>query len=363
MAAVTEYQCPNCGGEIEFDANLQKMKCSYCGSDFDVATLKAYDEDLKTQQPDSINWNMPTDSWAEGESEGLSGYECQNCGAEIVGEETTGTVDCPYCGNHVILKGKFSGQLRPDLIIPFKLDKNMAKQGLTKHLKGKFFLPKVFKDENHIDEIKGIYVPFWLFDTDVDASIRYKATRVRNWRSGNYRYTETQYFSVIREGFIAFDNIPADGSSKMADDLMESIEPFTISDAVDFQTAYLSGYFADKYDVSADQCITRVNERVKSSAETNFKKTVTGYSSVVTESSYINAHNGKAKYALYPVWILNTTYKGEKFVFAMNGQTGKFVGNLPCDKLAFWRFCGISTVVSSAIIYVIMYVLRMLGYI
>ena len=127
MAAVTEYQCPNCGGEIEFDANLQKMKCSYCGSDFDVATLKAYDEDLKTQQPDSINWNMPTDSWAEGESEGLSGYECQNCGAEIVGEETTGTVDCPYCGNHVILKGKFSGQLRPDLIIPFKLDKNMAK--------------------------------------------------------------------------------------------------------------------------------------------------------------------------------------------------------------------------------------------
>ncbi len=364
MAAVTEYQCLNCGGEIEFDANLQKMKCSYCGSEFDVETLKAYDADLKNQQPDNMNWDMPTDSWAEGETDGLSGYECKNCGAEIVGDsQTTGTVDCPYCGNHVILKGQFSGELRPDLIIPFKLDKKMAKEGLNNHLKGKHFLPKIFKDQNHIDEIKGIYVPFWLFDTDVNASIRYKATRVRSWRSGDYRYTETQYYSVLREGFIAFDNIPADGSSKMADDLMESIEPYNIAEAVDFQTAYLSGYFADKYDVTAQQCITRANERVKHSTEENFKKTVTGYSSVITENSYINTNNGRAKYALYPVWILNTTYNGEKYVFAMNGQTGKFVGNLPCDKAAFWRFWGILTGALSVATYGVMFVLKMLGFI
>lgn len=50
-----------------------------------------------------------------------------------------------------------------------------------RHLRGKRLLPKVFKDQNHIDEIKGIYVPFWLFDTDADADIRYRATKVRSW--------------------------------------------------------------------------------------------------------------------------------------------------------------------------------------
>lgn len=361
MGTVMEYQCPCCGGEIEFNSDLQKMKCSYCNSSFDVETLKAYDEDLKTQQPDNMQWETKKDEWSGEEVENLSTYICQGCGAEIVGEGTTGTVDCPYCGNHVILKGKFAGSLKPDLIIPFKLNKQMAKDGLNNHIKGKHFLPKVFKDQNHIDEIKGIYVPFWLFDTDVDASIRYKATRVRRWSDRNYHYTETQYFSVLREGDIAFVNIPADGSSKMPDDLMESIEPYNISEAVDFQTAYLSGFFADQYDVPAEQCIIRANERVKRGTEDSFKATVTGYTSVTTESSSVRLHNGKAKYALYPVWILNTTYNGQRYTFAMNGQTGKFVGNLPFDKAAYWRCFGILTGVLSVVGCGLMYLLNILG--
>lgn len=361
MATVMEYQCPCCGGEIEFNPDLQRMKCSYCGSDFDVETLKAYDEDLKTQKPDNMQWDNRKDAWSDNETENLVGYECSSCGAKIIGEGTTGTVDCPYCGNHVILKGKFSGDLRPDLIIPFKFNKQMAKDGLNKHLRGKHFLPKIFKDQNHIDEIKGIYVPFWLFDADVNASIRYKTTSVRHWVDSRYKYTETKYFSVLREGSISFDNIPADGSSKMPDDLMESIEPYNISEAVDFQTAYLSGYMADRYDVTSEQRITRANERVKKSTEECFKNTVSGYNSVITESSSINLSNGKSKYALYPVWILNTTYKGEKYIFAMNGQTGKFVGNLPLDKGAYFRFWGILTAVLSTATYGVMFLMRLFG--
>ncbi|MEE1282887.1 MAG: hypothetical protein UHK60_11685 [Acutalibacteraceae bacterium] len=361
MGTVMEYKCPCCGGEIEFNSDIQKMSCSYCGSEFDVETLKAYDEDLKNQKPDDMQWNTQKDPWSGAETENLSNYVCNSCGAEIIGEGTTGTVDCPYCGNHVILKGKFAGDLRPDLIIPFKLNKQMAIDGLNNHLKGKHFLPKVFKSQNHIEEIKGIYVPFWLFDTDVDASIRYLATKVRHWHDRNYYYTETAYFSVLREGNITFDNIPADGSSKMPDDLMESIEPYDLSEAVDFQTAYLSGYMADRYDVTAEQSITRTNERVKTSTEENFKKTVKGYVSVTTENSSIRTSNGKAKYALYPVWILNTTYKGEKYIFAMNGQTGKFVGNLPLDKGAYWRCFGILTGILSVVSYGIIFLMNLMG--
>ena len=191
-------------------------------------------------------------------------------------------------------------------------------------------MPGAFKTEHHIDEIKGVYVPFWLFDADVDANIRYRATKIRKWRVGDYDYTETKFYAIYRSGSMGFQMVPVDGSSKMADDLMESIEPFDFSDAVDFQTAYLSGYFADRYDVTEEQSIDRANERIKNSTESAFRATVTGgYTSVITESRQVNLHNSKAKYALYPVWLLNTTWQGKKYTFAMNGQTGKFVGDLP----------------------------------
>ena len=259
------------------------------------------------------------------------------------------------------MMGNFSGALKPDLIIPFKLDKNAAKEGLSRHLMGRRLLPRVFKSQNHIDEIKGVYVPFWLFDTDVNAQMRYKAKKVRRWSDDDYDYKETKYFAVSRGGDIAFENVPVDGSSKMADDLMESIEPYNLADAVKFRTAYLAGYLADKYDVDAKASVERANERVKSSTESAFANTVQGYDDFSLESGSVRFKNGKAKYALYPVWLLNTTWNGNRYTFAMNGQTGKFVGNLPVDKAAAAKwFFGLMGGIGLGL-YALAWVLRLLG--
>ena len=349
MAEILQCKCPCCGGKIEFDSSIQKMKCPYCDTEFDMETLASYDAGLNGEQ-DSMEWETSAGTqWQEGEADGLRTYVCKSCGGEIVGDENTAATSCPFCGNPVVMMGQFSGALKPDLVIPFKLDKNTAKAGLMQHLSGKRLLPKIFKDQNHIDEIKGIYVPFWLFDTDADAQVRYRTTKVRVWSDSKYDYTDTSHFLVNRSGSVSFEHIPVDGSTKMPDDLMESIEPFNFSAAVDFQTAYLAGYLADKYDVDAEQSIERANERVKRSTEEVFASTVHGYQTVVTESSNIRLHGGKAKYALYPVWILNTTWQGKKYTFAMNGQTGKFVGDLPVDKSAAAKWTlGLSAVLSAA---------------
>ena len=351
MPTLQEFKCPCCGGAIEFDSSLQKMKCPYCDTEFDMETLASYDAGLKDEQ-DSMEWETSAGGeWQEGEANGLRSYICRSCGGEIVGDANTAATSCPFCGNPVVMMGQFSGALRPDFVIPFKLDKNAAKAGLQKHLTGKRLLPKIFKDQNHIDEIKGVYVPFWLFDTDADARVRYRTTKLRCWSDSEYNYTETSHFLVHRGGSVGFEHVPVDGSSRMADDLMESIEPYDFSDAVGFQTAYLAGYFADKYDVGADESIERANERVKKSAEEAFASTVEGYDTVTAESSSVQLHGGKAKYALYPVWILNTTWKGQKYTFAMNGQTGKFVGDLPVDKAAARRWKLILTAAFSAAVY------------
>ena len=121
---------------------------------------------------------------------------------------------------------------------------------------------------------------------------------------------------------------------------------------MDFQTAYLAGYFADKYDVTAEQSVARANERIRESTARSFAETVHGFNTVTPEASSISLSSGKTHYALYPVWMLTTTWRGEKYVFAMNGQTGKFVGNLPVDKSALhrwlWGITAIGTVALTA---------------
>ena len=335
MATLQEYKCPCCGGAIAFDSTLQKLKCPYCDTEFDTEALAGYDDALRGEQPDQLDWNTSAGSaWSADESAGLRVYSCRSCGGEIVGDASTAATSCPFCGNPVIVMDQFAGALRPDYVIPFKLDKKAAKAGLERHLAGKRLLPKIFKDQNHIDEIKGIYVPFWLFDSDADASVRFDGTKQHVWSDANFDYTRTDHYMVYRSGSIGFDHVPVDGSQKMPDDLMESIEPYDFSEAVDFRTAYLAGYFADKYDVTAEQSIERANERIKRTAADAFARTAEGYASLTPQSSSVSLHNGAVKYALYPVWLLNTTWNGQKYTFAMNGQTGKFIGDLPVDQSA-----------------------------
>lgn len=347
MATMLEYKCPSCGGAIHFDSQLQTVTCPYCDTQFDMQALKELDEVLKQQPQDDLSWQQQPGDWQEEDL--VSSFVCQSCGGEILCEATTAATSCPYCGNPVIMTERLSGTLRPDLVIPFKLDKEAAKAALKAHFKGKPLLPKTFKTENRLNQLQGVYVPFWLFDADADADIRYKATRVSVWSDSHYNYTKTSYYSIHRAGSLGFDGVPVDGSKKMDDTLMESLEPYDLADAVDFQTAYLAGYLADRYDVSSQESMSRANQRIKTSTETAFAQTVIGYNTVVPEASAVQLKNSKARYALLPVWVLHTKYRGKDYLFAMNGQTGKFVGNLPVNWGAFWGWLlGIAAIVSAA---------------
>lgn len=337
-----EYKCPCCGGAIEYNSTAGKLKCPYCNNEFDVDTLESMSEELK----DDINWDSPEGGDNDDE---LDSFVCESCGGEIICEPTTAATSCPFCGNPVVLAGRVSGGLRPDLIIPFELDKKAAVEAYNRHLSGKPLLPKVFKGESRLKEIKGIYVPFWLFDAKAHVDLRYRATKVNIHSDSHNTYTDTYYYSVRREGDIEFSSVPSDASVKMPDKLMDSVEPFDYSRSVDFRGAYLAGYAADKYDVTAEDSAERVSARIKKSAESAFASTVTDFSSVTAESGSVKIDNGKVRYALLPVWFMKTVWRGNEYTFAMNGQTGKFVGDLPIDGGAALRwFCGVAAAAAAA---------------
>ena len=226
--------------------------------------------------------------------------------------------------------------MKPDYVIPFKVSKKEAIEKLKMHYKGRPYLPKSFKDDNHIEEIQGVYVPFWMFDGKASGEASYKATTSKVYEKGDEEITETRHYEVSRAGTIGFEKIPVDASSKMPDDHMDSIEPYDYSGLKEFSTAYLPGFLADKYDVSVKDSQKRADTRCASTLEDALRGTVTGYDSCTLEHKQIDLKRGKVHYALLPVWMLHTKWNGQDFLFAMNGQTGKMVGDLPTSKGKFW---------------------------
>lgn len=335
MNKVETYKCPCCSAPLIFDPESGEMKCEHCDTKFSAEDTKAYIDSLEAEKAtDSYEWEDYTkDSgngdWSSEEKGAMRTYICPSCGGEVIGDENTVASICPYCDNPTIIAENARDVFKPDVLIPFKYEKEQAVEALKKHYKKKPLLPKCFKDENRIEEVKGIYVPFWFFDCATDSNITYNATRVRKWSDANYIYTETSYYLVRRSGTLAFEMIPADGSSKIDDAIMQSIEPFDTNEMIPFSSNYLSGFLADKYDVDAEALKPMVNDRVKSTVVDAFRKTVIGYTSVITRNANISLKDGKIKYGLMPVYLLNTKYKDKSYSFAMNGQTGKFVGDLP----------------------------------
>ena len=371
-AQITNYQCPSCTGPLHFSSVSGRLECEYCGADYDVAEIEALYAEKEhqaaaahqaAQAADAEQAATPADgnAWDTsglGEDWGTDGaamraYSCPSCGAELICDETTAATSCPYCGNPTVVPGQFAGELRPDFIIPFKLQKEDAVQALKGHCKGKIFLPKSFVEENHVQKIQGIYVPFWMFDGKAEGHAQYAATRSRSYRSGDYEITETKHYEIYREGYINFEKVPVDASSKLSDDHMDSIEPYDYQALKPFSTAYLPGFLADKYDVTVEQCRERADKRCEGTLADALRNSVRQYDTCTLRDSSVDLKRGKVHYALLPVWMLNTKWRGKDFLFAMNGQTGRIVGDLPVSWGKYWAlFAAIAiplSVISSAV--------------
>lgn len=346
-AQITNYQCPSCTGPLHFASGSGKLECEYCGADYEVQVIEQLyaDKEQAAAAAPEPQWDvsMAGGNWSEEEAAHLKAYSCPSCAAELICDDTTTATSCPYCGNPTVVPGQFTGMLKPDYVIPFKLDKQAAIAALKKYYKGKKFLPSAFAAGNHIEEIKGIYVPFWLFDGQSDANMRFRGTIVHKYTRGDEEITTTEHYRVARRGNILFERVPVDGSSKMPDAHMDAVEPFDYTALTPFSSAYLPGYLADKYDQDAATCVERANSRIKTSTERAFTDTARGYTSLIPEYTDIRLQQGTVKYALMPVWMLSTKWAGKDFLFAMNGQTGKLIGDLPVDWRKFWTwFAGIS---------------------
>ena len=355
MSQVMEYKCPCCGGYLEFNAVSQKLKCPYCESIFEITDFA--DETKDTNEKEKPK--QDTNGWSADELKGMYVYGCKSCGGEIIGDETLGATRCPYCGNSVVMKEQFSGDLRPDLILPFSKTKEEAIENLERHVKRSIFAPKSYRSRDSLSEIRGVYVPFWLYDTDAEFDMNF-ATRVmgRTWREGDYICQEYTDFHIHKAGTVDFHDVPVDASSKMADDLMDSLEPFDFKEAVPFNPVYMAGYAADRYDVDQKANEGRLDARIEDVIDHDIRNQLRDYATVDVLGSRVHVGAKKVRYALLPVWVLSSTWNGEIYTYAMNGQTGKVSGRIPVDQKRvhkYWcKFSAIYSVIAFIILCIVL---------
>ena len=347
-ANIIEYKCPCCNAGLVFGSQVQKLTCEYCDNTFDLDTVRAYNESTEDSAAADFSWeDNAKQEWTEAEEASLNAFQCPACGGEILTDDTTAATFCPFCENPTIIPTRLRGSLKPDGVLPFQKSREDAITAFVKLCKGKKLLPKDFTSRQRLEKITGMYVPFWLYDCDANFNGSYKATRIHNWSDSKYNYTRTEHFLLTRKGTAAFSGIPMDGSAKMEDIFMESIEPFDYSKLVPFEMPYLTGYLADQYDIPSENGEERIRQRVEQSMQDQIQATLLGYSTIVPANCQTQVHQSKAKYVLLPVWMLNTNYNGKIYTFAMNGQTGKMTGSFPvCKKRASAWFLGICTCVT-----------------
>lgn len=308
------FKCKNCGGNVVYNPEKHSMFCPFC---------------------DSENSEERTD-----ESLGELTI-CPNCGGEVKLQEHTSATQCPSCDCYLILNERVEGAYAPKTIIPFQLSKETCKRSLRDKFKRFLFAPTDFLSEARLNEIQGVYVPFWFYDYDVRWDFQAEGTKVRSWTSGNTQYTETSYYNVVRDMDIQFRKVPVDASIQMPDDVMDLVEPFNYAQLVEFTPKYMSGFYAEKYNMLADAVENRARKKMTDDADQLLKDSYSsGYSSIKVQRRDLQLRDSRSDYGLLPVWKYIYTYSGKEYPFYMNGQTGKIVGNPPISKKKLWVYTG-----------------------
>lgn len=333
MTETVSSNCLSCGAPLEFKPDSQSWICEYCSSEFTQEQIdkSQRSRDDKVDIHETAKEQVEQQAYEEFMRQGQV-YTCTNCGAQIATDNNTSATFCMFCHNPTVISERISGDFRPAHIIPFKFSKDHAQSKFLQWCGAKPLVPTEFKSQPQLEKITGVYFPFWLYDFDADAAMYAKATRLRVWRMGDIEHSEVSHFAISRSGEISYSKIPADGSKRMDDDLMDQLEPFDYSELRPFSMAYFSGFFAEKYDVSHTEVYSRVENRLRDYAQSQLRETIQGYDSVNVQKLGVDVKNATADYAMLPVYLLNYKYRDKTYTFVLNGQTGKAAGKLPWSR-------------------------------
>ncbi len=365
-------KCPKCGGMMTYDPATDAMKCDACeglvttdafstldgreqvehgryssfkladgGADISSFQMEASGSP-KQQLETSMNSSMKEEDFPSFTEELMETriYKCSSCSAELMLNSTEASTFCGFCGAPTIVFDRISKEVKPQKIIPFKITETQAILCIKDRFGHGGYIPEAIRNLT-VEKVRGIYMPYWLYDTYARKGIKLTD------RTEDYLYISE------REAECYCDNIRCDASLNLNNKLAERLEPFYMHEMADFDMAYLSGYYADKYDVPYDAMKNQIKSRTEEYIDVKMLQS-TRFAHLMKheyhkEDSGMEYRVNDVKYALLPAYFVNIRYEGKNYSIIVNGQTGRVVGNIPEDKKQVTRKFIKNTVISCAI--------------
>lgn len=374
-------KCPNCGSNLKFNPEIQKLGCDFCGASFDPSLFNSAVDELVKENTAPVSERQPVQAQPEAAAQQPQQYQqpqeeivtevseaigpseqasqtapshmeeqvefvCNSCGARVVTDKNTSATFCAFCGSPALVGQRLTNEFKPQYMIPFKVSREKAEKAFMKWAGGGKWTPFGFVSKKNITKLTGLYVPFWLFNIKAHIDIEASAQDISY--SGEYR--TTKYYQVTRKGDVEWKNIPLDGETRIDDKLMEAIEPFDFEKLIPYDYDYIPGFYADRYDQDAQALAKRATDRgisgmddiIKTSIGKKYDRhKITKNQSMITSMA--------AHYALLPVWFMAYKYHNKMYYFAMNGQTGEVAGKVPVSTVKKTGFFFIALAIAAVI--------------
>jgi DNA-directed RNA polymerase subunit RPC12/RpoP len=331
------FPCGNCGAQLTFDATTQRMKCPYCGHMAEAPVQRVMGAAREIPLEEGLRLAV------RGLGTPVSEVGCKDCGATVNVGPNEQTTKCTFCGSQQVLAREASGQvIRPESMVPFQMDKVTANQRFGTWLAGLWFRPNDLKHMAKVQEMHGVYIPFWTFDAYVqshwnaEAGYYYYTTESYTDAQGNHRTRQVRHTRwVPASGHRAdtFDDVLVCASKGLPEELVKQFTTFQTNALVPYRPELLAGWRAESYALDLMPAWDKGEKQMVETQHGRCSRDVPGDTQRNLYVQNVFSHR-TFKHVLLPVWIAAYRYNGKPFQFLVNGQTGEVVGKAPWS---FWK--------------------------
>lgn len=329
-------KCPTCGSNMSYNPDAGNLKCDHCGTvqDFEsVVSRENAFESLLTQ---------PQNQW----SDKTKVMSCQNCGAKEIVERTSISVSCPFCGTTSVVEANELSGLKPNAVVPFKINKDEACNCVLNWAKRKYFAPNQFRKEVYPEKIAGTYNPCFTYDTVTVTRYSGMLQKIEYYtvQVGDRTETRTRTINIPIHGIFnsAFDDVLIQASDNIDQKSIDDLQPFYTNDAREYTDNFLQGYAANQYSKDGIKCWHEAKDAIESRIADAILNQY-DYDRVVTFNAQTSYSNITYKYVLVPVYVGHNIWREKLYNFFVNGYTGSVTGKSPLSpiKVASAVFAGL----------------------
>lgn len=348
MTLQHSFRCAQCKGLLLFSPSQGALRCTHCRAvqTPTQSTLRVTEHDLLAalaSQP------RPAALPPLSELPASKVARCRECGAQVVFSDGLVASYCTFCRAPTVLsQGEQRSSLRPESLIPFKVDRQQAMQIIGRWVRRLRFRPSDLVGRSQTQRFVGIYVPYYTFDAEVESSWTAQA---------GFHYSETETYEVTENGETvkktrevqktrwesrsgtrhdSYDDLLINAGRGLPSELASAVSDFKTAGLVAYVPDYLAGFLAEESSLDLAQAWRQGESAIRFFQEQRCSSDVGGdeQRDLSVESSLSSL---SYKLVLLPFWVLAYRYRDRSYRIVVNGQSGRIEGEAPyaTSKLIF----------------------------